>query len=70
MYIQPRWGENSLKLLFCLIQLIGSTRPKFDVWRSKVCLIVYNFVIGFSKKIEKIIPGNAFEQKKKKPGLK
>ena len=28
MYIQPRWGENLLKLLFCLIQLIGSTRPK------------------------------------------
>ena len=28
------------------------------------------FGIGFSKKIEKIIPGNAFEQKKKKPGLK
>ena len=33
-------------------------------------LIIYNFVIRFSKKIEKIIPGNAFEQKKKKPGLK
>ena len=31
MYIQPRWGENLLKLLFGLIQLIGSTRPKFDV---------------------------------------
>ena len=31
MYIQPRWGENLLKLLFGLIQLNGSTRPKFDV---------------------------------------
>ena len=31
MYIQPRWGETLLKLLFGLIQLIGSTRPKFDV---------------------------------------
>ena len=31
MYIQPRWGENLLKLLFGLIQLIGWTRPKFDV---------------------------------------
>jgi len=31
MYIQPRWGENLLKLLFELIQLIGSARPKFDV---------------------------------------
>ena len=27
MYIQPRWGETLLKLLFGLIQLIGSTRP-------------------------------------------
>ena len=27
MYIQPRWGENLLKLLFGLIQLIVSTRP-------------------------------------------
>ena len=31
MYIQPRWGENLLKLLFGLIQLIGWTRAKFDV---------------------------------------
>ena len=27
----PRSGENLLKLLFDLIQLVGSTRPKFDV---------------------------------------
>ena len=25
-------GENLLKLLFDAIQLIGSTRPQFDVW--------------------------------------
>ena len=31
MYIQPSTGEHSLKLLFGLSQLIGSTRPKFDV---------------------------------------
>ena len=31
MYIEPRSGENLLKLLFDLIQLIGLTRPKFDV---------------------------------------
>ena len=31
MYIQPRWGENLLKLLFGLIQLIGWTRSKFNV---------------------------------------
>ena len=31
MYILTRSGENLLKLLFDLIQLIGSTRPKFDV---------------------------------------
>ena len=31
MYIQPRSGENLLKLPFSLIQLIGSTRPIFDV---------------------------------------
>ena len=31
MYIQLRSGENLLKLLFGVIQLIGSTRRKFDV---------------------------------------
>ena len=31
MYIQRCSGENLWKLLFGLIQLIGSTRPKFDV---------------------------------------
>ena len=31
MYIYSRSGEHLLKLLFALIQLIGSTRPKFDV---------------------------------------
>ena len=35
MYIYPRSGGNLLKLLFVLIQLIGSTRPKFDVWPRK-----------------------------------
>ena len=30
MYIQARSAENVLKLLFSVIQLIGSTRPKFD----------------------------------------
>ena len=34
-YIYPRSGENLLKLLFGLIQLIGSTRPKFDVWPNR-----------------------------------
>ena len=29
--IQPRSGENLLNLLFVLIQLIGSIRPKYDV---------------------------------------
>ena len=31
MYIYPRSGEHLLKFFFVLIQLIGSTRPKFDV---------------------------------------
>ena len=31
MDIQPRSGENLLNLLFVLIQLIGSTRAKYDV---------------------------------------
>ena len=32
MYMYPRSGESfMLKLLFGQIQLIGSTRPKFDV---------------------------------------
>ena len=31
MYIWPCSGENLLKFLFDLIQLIGSTRPRFDV---------------------------------------
>ena len=35
MYIWPRLGENFLKLLYGRIQLIGSTRPKFDVWPNK-----------------------------------
>ena len=37
MYIEPRSGENLLKLLFGLymIQLIGSTRPQFDVWPNR-----------------------------------
>ena len=30
MYIQPCSGEDLLKLIFGLIQLIGSTRPKFS----------------------------------------
>ena len=30
-YIYPRSGEDLLKLLFRLIQLIGSTCPKFNV---------------------------------------
>ena len=32
MYISPRSGENLLKIAFGLIQLIGTTRPKFEVW--------------------------------------
>ena len=31
MYIYPRSGEHLLKMIFGLIQLIGATRPKFDV---------------------------------------
>ena len=31
MAIQPRSGETFLNLLFALIQLIGSTRPKYHV---------------------------------------
>ena len=31
MYIKPRSRENLLKLLFDLVQLIGSTRPKFAI---------------------------------------
>ena len=41
MYIFTFSGENLLKLLFGLIQLIGSGRPKFVVWpnrRSKLNL--------------------------------
>ena len=30
-YIYPRSGENLIKLLFGLIQLIGSTCPKLEV---------------------------------------
>ena len=30
MYIKPRVEKNLLRFLFGLIQLIGSTRPKFD----------------------------------------
>ena len=36
MYIWPHSGENLLKLRFGLIQLIGLTRPKFDVWPNDV----------------------------------
>ena len=35
MYIQARSAENVLKLLFSVIQLIGSTRPKFDDWPNR-----------------------------------
>ena len=31
MYIQPRSGKNFFKIAFRLIQMTGSTRPKFDV---------------------------------------
>ena len=31
MYIKLRVGKNLSKLLFGLIQLLGSTPPKFDV---------------------------------------
>ena len=31
MYIQLRWATKFIKMLFTIIQLIGSTRPKFDV---------------------------------------
>ena len=33
-------------------------------------LFAYNLMIGYAKKIEKIIPEGAFDKKKKKPGLK
>ena len=35
MYIKPRVGKNLLRFLFGLIQLIGSTRLKFDVWPNR-----------------------------------
>ena len=36
MYIwRLRLGENLLKLLFGLIKLFGSSRPKFDVWPNR-----------------------------------
>ena len=33
-------------------------------------LFAYNLMIGYAKKIDKIIRESAFEKKKKKPGLK
>ena len=45
MYVKPRSGENLLKLLFGLIQLIGSTYPKLDVCPNQTILIS-TFVLG------------------------
>ena len=38
--------------------------------KSSLILFAYNLVIGYSKRIEKIIRESAFDEKKKKPGLK
>ena len=38
--------------------------------KSSLILFAYNLMIGYSKRIEKIIRESAFDEKKKKPGLK
>ena len=38
--------------------------------KFRFIIFVYNLMINALKRIEKIIRKNAFEQKKKKPGLK
>ena len=38
--------------------------------KSSLIFFAYNLMIGYSKRIEKIIRESAFDEKKKKPGLK
>ena len=54
MAIKPRSGDTFLNLLFVLIQLIGSTRPKYHVWPNRrSTLNLGNLKLEFSWSHEK-----------------